>query len=86
MLRELRDYNLNAFTLFGSDESLMTALSQREEPDTQGAAQYMIFKLGVVALATLISLPALAKTITGRASIIDGDMLEIHGHVFAYRA
>jgi hypothetical protein len=34
VLRELRDYNLNAFTLFGSDESLMTALSQREEPDT----------------------------------------------------
>lgn len=34
VLGELHDYNLNAFTLFGSDESLMTALSHREEPKT----------------------------------------------------
>jgi hypothetical protein len=31
VLRELAAYNLNAFTLFGSEESLMQALSQREE-------------------------------------------------------
>jgi endonuclease YncB( thermonuclease family) len=40
----------------------------------------MIFKLGhIVALVTLISSPALADPITGQASIIDGDTLEIHG-------
>jgi hypothetical protein len=31
VLNELSEYNLNAFTLFGSDESLMQSLSQREE-------------------------------------------------------
>ncbi|MGY4501998.1 hypothetical protein ACVWYH_005955 [Bradyrhizobium sp. GM24.11] len=33
VLKELDDYNLNAFTLFGSEESLMQSLSQREERD-----------------------------------------------------
>jgi endonuclease YncB( thermonuclease family) len=33
----------------------------------------------IAALATLISSPALAETITGQASVIDGDTLEIHG-------
>jgi hypothetical protein len=32
ILNELAEYNLNAFTLFGSEESLMRTLSQREEP------------------------------------------------------
>jgi hypothetical protein len=31
VIKELADYNLNAFTLFGSEESLMQAISQREE-------------------------------------------------------
>jgi endonuclease YncB( thermonuclease family) len=33
----------------------------------------------IAALVTLISLPALAETIIGQASVIDGDTLEIHG-------
>jgi endonuclease YncB( thermonuclease family) len=33
----------------------------------------------IAALAMLVSLPALADTITGQASVIDGDTLEIHG-------
>jgi endonuclease YncB( thermonuclease family) len=33
----------------------------------------------IVALVTLISSPAFAETITGQASVIDGDTLEIHG-------
>jgi hypothetical protein len=32
VLTELSDYNLNAYSLFGSDESLMETLSIREEP------------------------------------------------------
>ncbi|MGJ4881679.1 FRG domain-containing protein [Bradyrhizobium oligotrophicum] len=31
VLRELSDYNLNAYTLFGSEEGLMESLSNREE-------------------------------------------------------
>jgi hypothetical protein len=31
VLNELAEYNLNAFTLFGSEESLMQSISQREE-------------------------------------------------------
>jgi hypothetical protein len=31
VLKELNDYNLNAFTLFGSTEGLMESLSNREE-------------------------------------------------------
>ncbi len=33
----------------------------------------------IATLVTLISSPAFAETITGRASVIDGDTLEIHG-------
>jgi endonuclease YncB( thermonuclease family) len=33
----------------------------------------------IAALVTLISSPALADTITGQASVIDGDTIEIHG-------
>jgi endonuclease YncB( thermonuclease family) len=32
----------------------------------------------IAALVTLVSSPALAGTITGQASVIDGDTLEIH--------
>lgn len=35
VLRELDDYGLNAFTLFGSTDSLMQTLSRREEPPRQ---------------------------------------------------
>ena len=31
VLAELQDYNLNAYSLFGSDDSLMESLSNREE-------------------------------------------------------
>jgi endonuclease YncB( thermonuclease family) len=33
----------------------------------------------IASLVTLISSPALADTITGQASVIDGDTIEIHG-------
>ncbi|WP_439925272.1 thermonuclease family protein [Nitrobacter sp. JJSN] len=36
-------------------------------------------RLLVATLVTLISSPALAETIIGQASVIDGDTLEIHG-------
>ena len=36
-------------------------------------------RLLIAALITLVSSPALAGTITGQASVIDGDSLEIHG-------
>lgn len=36
-------------------------------------------RLLIAALATLISSPALAETIIGQVSVIDGDTLEIHG-------
>lgn len=37
-------------------------------------------KLCAIALTICIASPAHAETITGRASVIDGDTLEIHGH------
>ncbi|MEO6945926.1 MAG: hypothetical protein ABI150_04920 [Nitrobacter sp.] len=33
----------------------------------------------IAVLVALVSWPALADTITGQASVIDGDTLEIHG-------
>lgn len=36
-------------------------------------------RLLIAAIAMLVSSPALASTITGQASVIDGDTLEIHG-------
>jgi endonuclease YncB( thermonuclease family) len=36
-------------------------------------------RLLIAALITLVSSPALAETIIGRASVVDGDTLEIHG-------
>jgi endonuclease YncB( thermonuclease family) len=36
-------------------------------------------RLLIAALVTLVSSPALAGTITGQASVVDGDTLEIHG-------
>ncbi|GEC16478.1 thermonuclease family protein [Nitrobacter winogradskyi] len=37
-------------------------------------------RLCLVALALVLARPSHAETITGQASVIDGDTLEIHGH------
>jgi hypothetical protein len=43
-------------------------------------------RLLIAALVALISSPALAETIVGQASVINGDTIEIHGSAFDYRA
>jgi hypothetical protein len=42
-------------------------------------------RLLIAALVTLVSSPALAETITGQASVVDGDSLKSMGSAFACR-
>jgi hypothetical protein len=57
---------------------VMLAIRDRKM-EGEGSSEVTVSRLLITALATLISSPALAETIIGQASVIDGDTLEIHG-------